>query len=295
MVRGGTAAGMLLDVAVVRGGTAAGMLLDVAVVRGGTAAGMLLDVAVVRGGTAAGMLLGVAVVRGGTAAGMLLDVAVVRGTMNNIKGWWSTLEKEEKQRYCQEAAALRVHVQAEDLSPEMRDLRIKLHLKKLKCSDGTGIEHMMRVTFFTQRKDIISGMETSDLTLEWPYLFDTVGMKTHFKELTRMDIASKCTRVVSYFKYSDKRAEMETIFREMDTSKMHATLMSLSGNMEFWSRRLRSQSGPERHPSGDWVKMEEAIGSLINLFEDAVLLVDSTQLEQSRAKKIEKKELKYKI
>ncbi|KAA0719618.1 hypothetical protein E1301_Tti021797 [Triplophysa tibetana] len=60
------------------------------------------------------------------------DILRNKGTMNDIKGRWSTLEKEEKQRYCQEAAALRAHVQAEDLSAEMRDLRIKIHLKKLK-------------------------------------------------------------------------------------------------------------------------------------------------------------------
>ncbi|KAA0721318.1 Guanylate-binding protein 6 GTP-binding protein 6 [Triplophysa tibetana] len=54
------------------------------------------------------------------------------GTMNDIKGRWSTLGKEEKQNYCQEAAALRAHAQAEDLSPEMMDLRIKMYLKKMK-------------------------------------------------------------------------------------------------------------------------------------------------------------------
>ncbi|XP_057181487.1 axonemal dynein light chain domain-containing protein 1-like isoform X2 [Triplophysa rosa] len=48
-------------------------------------------------------------------------------------------------------------------------------------------------------------------------------------------------------------------------SGIHATLMSLSDNMEFWSRSLKSRSGPELHPSGDWVKMEEALGSLRNL------------------------------
>lgn len=54
------------------------------------------------------------------------------GTMNDIKGKWSTLGKDEKHKYCQEAAALRAHGQAQDLSPEMRGLRIKMHLKKLK-------------------------------------------------------------------------------------------------------------------------------------------------------------------
>ncbi|KAA0712104.1 hypothetical protein E1301_Tti023156 [Triplophysa tibetana] len=166
--------------------------------------------------------------------------------MNDIKGRWSTLEKEEKQRYCQEAAALRVHVQAEDLSPEMRDLRFKLHLKKLK-RDPASDERPPK------------GQEAM----------------------------GELSKTITWHKQLGIRINSE--------SEMHATLMSLSGNMEFWSRRLRSQSGPERHPSGDWVKMEEALGSLINLFEDAVLLVDSTQLEQSRANKIEKKELKYKI
>ncbi len=51
--------------------------------------------------------------------------------MNDIKGKWSTLGKDEKHKYCQEAAVLRAH-EAQDLSPEMRDLRIKMHLKKLK-------------------------------------------------------------------------------------------------------------------------------------------------------------------
>ncbi|KAF4107839.1 hypothetical protein G5714_010598 [Onychostoma macrolepis] len=55
-----------------------------------------------------------------------------KGTMKDFKGRWSTLVKDVKQKYCQEAAALGAHGQAQDLSPEMRGLRIKMHLKKLK-------------------------------------------------------------------------------------------------------------------------------------------------------------------
>ncbi|KAG7477156.1 hypothetical protein MATL_G00091140 [Megalops atlanticus] len=99
-------------------------------------------------------------------------------------------------------------------------------LKKMykeRCRDAKCIENMMRATFFTQRKDIISGITTSDLINEWPYLFETTGMKTHFKELTGMDIddnaiANKYASVVSYFKSSDKTGKMETIFREMEAS-----------------------------------------------------------------------------
>lgn len=92
-----------------------------------------------------------------------------------------------------------------------------------RCCDRKAIENMMRATFFTQRKDIISGTETSDLTKEWPYLFETTGMKTHFKELTGVDmedknIANKCARVISFLKSGDKTGKMETIFREMETS-----------------------------------------------------------------------------
>jgi len=54
------------------------------------------------------------------------------GTMNDIKGRWASLSEDEKQKYFQEAAALRAHGQTQDLSPEIRDARIKMHLKKLK-------------------------------------------------------------------------------------------------------------------------------------------------------------------
>lgn len=52
--------------------------------------------------------------------------------MNDIKGRWATLGEEEKKKYVEEAAALRAHGEAQDLSPEMRDARIKMHLKKMK-------------------------------------------------------------------------------------------------------------------------------------------------------------------
>ncbi|XP_073717822.1 axonemal dynein light chain domain-containing protein 1 isoform X3 [Misgurnus anguillicaudatus] len=67
-------------------------------------------------------------------------------------------------------------------------------------------------------------------------------------------------------------------------SGIHATLMTLIENMEFWSRRLKSLSGhPERHPL-DWVELAEVLGSLINQLEDALLQVDGTQPERERAK-----------
>ncbi|XP_067271945.1 axonemal dynein light chain domain-containing protein 1 [Pseudorasbora parva] len=69
-------------------------------------------------------------------------------------------------------------------------------------------------------------------------------------------------------------------------SGIHATLMLLIETMEFWSRRLKPLSGlPEKQSSGDSLMLEEAFRNMRNLSEEALLLVDSTQLERDRAKK----------
>ncbi|KAK7126779.1 hypothetical protein R3I94_018085 [Phoxinus phoxinus] len=69
-------------------------------------------------------------------------------------------------------------------------------------------------------------------------------------------------------------------------SGIHATLMLLIETMEFWSRRLKALSGlPEEQSSGDSLMLEEALGNMMNMSEEALLLVDSTQLERDRAKK----------
>ncbi|XP_077082450.1 axonemal dynein light chain domain-containing protein 1 isoform X1 [Siphateles boraxobius] len=69
-------------------------------------------------------------------------------------------------------------------------------------------------------------------------------------------------------------------------SGIHATLMLLIETMEFWSRRLKALSGlPEDQSLGDLLMLEEALGNMMNMSEEALLLVDSTQLERDRAKK----------
>lgn len=118
---------------------------------------------------------------------------------------------------------------------------VQEEMKKMnreRCQDTNTVENMMRATFFTQRKDIINGVDTSDLMHEWPYLFETAGMMTHFKELTGIDIddkaiASKCARVVSYFKCSDKTANMHTIFREMEKSSKNVDDVSAAGFLQL--------------------------------------------------------------
>ncbi|KAA0713559.1 hypothetical protein E1301_Tti019996 [Triplophysa tibetana] len=60
-------------------------------------------------------------------------------------------------------------------------------------------------------------------------------------------IASKCTRVVSYFKYSEKRAEMETIFREMETSSKNVDDVNTAGLLELVLKYFREKEDQMFH------------------------------------------------
>ncbi|XP_051980150.1 axonemal dynein light chain domain-containing protein 1 [Xyrauchen texanus] len=67
---------------------------------------------------------------------------------------------------------------------------------------------------------------------------------------------------------------------------IHTTLMLLIETMELWSGRLKTMSRlPEGQSSDGWIKLEEALCSLINLSKEALLLVDYTQSERERAQK----------
>ncbi|KTF83221.1 hypothetical protein cypCar_00024425 [Cyprinus carpio] len=84
-------------------------------------------------------------------------------TMNDIKGRWGTLGEDAREKYIQEAAALRAHGQAQDLSPEIRDDRIKMHLKKLKLEvsklEDLGVE--TAILSFDRKKSSLEVFELS--------------------------------------------------------------------------------------------------------------------------------------
>ncbi|XP_071062477.1 uncharacterized protein [Pseudochaenichthys georgianus] len=97
-----------------------------------------------------------------------------------------------------------------------------MHITRSK--DTKRIEEKMVATFYTQRSDIIKGMETPVLLRDWPYLFEMCGMMAHFKELTGMDVdkeamSSKCRRVVSYLMSREKKSKIEDILSDMEIAK----------------------------------------------------------------------------
>ncbi|TRY83366.1 hypothetical protein DNTS_016642 [Danionella cerebrum] len=55
-----------------------------------------------------------------------------KGTLKDIKKRWGSLGEEKRQKYKEEAAMLKAEAKGQQLSPELRELKIKKHLKQLK-------------------------------------------------------------------------------------------------------------------------------------------------------------------
>ncbi|XP_076829787.1 uncharacterized protein LOC143475749 isoform X2 [Brachyhypopomus gauderio] len=74
--------------------------------------------------------------------------------------------------------------------------------------DRNKIEMLMMGTFASQRRDVFDEKDTQTMKEEWPYLFESIGLKTHFKQLTGVHIdeefketmSKKFRRVLHYFK-----------------------------------------------------------------------------------------------
>ncbi|XP_060714641.1 uncharacterized protein LOC132838386 isoform X2 [Tachysurus vachellii] len=124
------------------------------------------------------------------------DILKNKGTMKDM-GRWSTLGKEDKDKYCQEAAALRAHGQAQDLSPEMRDHQIKMHLKKLKLevSKLEDLSVETAVLSFDRQKSSLEVYELSSKgAADFLHSTDTVNnFALHFKASS--SAATSSTRV----------------------------------------------------------------------------------------------------
>ncbi|KAL0965498.1 hypothetical protein UPYG_G00282080 [Umbra pygmaea] len=94
-----------------------------------------------------------------------------------------------------------------DLQKQKKEELVKMSGNKEK--NKKKIEKLMTDTYVSQRKDIMMGKDTDKLTEEWPYLFQTVGMRIHFSQLTGVNIsdtfqeatASKFRRILEYFHF----------------------------------------------------------------------------------------------
>ncbi|XP_016385692.1 uncharacterized protein LOC107721972 [Sinocyclocheilus rhinocerous] len=56
------------------------------------------------------------------------------------------------------------------------------------------VKHLMKLTFYTQRKQVNQGKNIKCLLEEWPFWFNELGMAVHFKELTGIGLKETFTR-----------------------------------------------------------------------------------------------------
>lgn len=71
-------------------------------------------------------------------------------------------------------------------TPESQHLK-KEEMKKMAKGTDTNPEmvtSLMKMTYYSQRKDVNQGNDVQFLHREWPFLFNELGMNIHFKELT---------------------------------------------------------------------------------------------------------------
>ncbi|XP_036938880.1 uncharacterized protein LOC119010651 isoform X2 [Acanthopagrus latus] len=78
--------------------------------------------------------------------------------------------------------------------------------------DENKIKMLMTETFASQRRDVLCGNHTQTLKEEWPFLFHTTGLKTHFRQLTGVHIneefketmSRKSRQILQYLKKRDR-------------------------------------------------------------------------------------------
>ncbi|XP_029914331.1 uncharacterized protein LOC115364059 [Myripristis murdjan] len=122
------------------------------------------------------------------------------------------------------------------------------NMHKNRSNDTRNIAKKMVATFYTQRNDIISGMETLVLVREWPYLFEMCGMIAHFKELTGVDVdreamSVKCARVVSYLASHEKKSKIEDILAGMEIAKVNHLDADLPGCLMLLLKHFNEAQG----------------------------------------------------
>ncbi|XP_043998835.1 uncharacterized protein LOC122846122 [Gambusia affinis] len=86
-----------------------------------------------------------------------------KGSLKDITQKWSTLAEEQKRQYAEEAAALKVQRTSDGMSPEMRCLKLKKHLKQLKI-EVAGLEKLgveTGVMMYDHQKPLLEVLEVS--------------------------------------------------------------------------------------------------------------------------------------
>ncbi|XP_051766986.1 axonemal dynein light chain domain-containing protein 1 [Ctenopharyngodon idella] len=134
-------------------------------------------------------------------------------------------------------------------------------------------------------EDLVSGQETLEMLTNLQESWIEVCLQLFRRHPGADGVPPKGQEAMRELAKTITELQNQLGIRINGESGIHATLMLLIESMEFWSRKLKALSElPEEQSSGDSLKLEEALSNMMNLSEEALLLVDSTQLERDRAK-----------
>lgn len=100
-----------------------------------------------------------------------------------------------------------------------------INMFKNKDKDEKRVEKLMVETFPSQRRDLLSGLkETKEIFKVWPFLYQEIGMRLHFRELTGIQIddtfeestGSKIRRILRYFQFvqTDPSSRVGTVLNQ---------------------------------------------------------------------------------
>ncbi|XP_028831045.1 uncharacterized protein LOC114787569 isoform X3 [Denticeps clupeoides] len=117
---------------------------------------------------------------------------------------------------------------------EKQEELLNLHRDGVK--DHNKIVKLMISTFRAQRKDIVTGTGTHELSKMWPYLFEMCGSKAHFHKLTGVSLnanfyaamSSKCGRILNYFQSlpQGQNEKISKILINFDERSTEATILT---------------------------------------------------------------------
>jgi len=138
------------------------------------------------------------------------------------------------------------------------------------------VKRLMKLTFYTQRKQVNQGGDIKCLLKEWPFLFNELGMAVHFKELAGIGLIETFTRNVDL-----KGKRLLNYFNTVGVNRNKKFLQAVTN--------LRVIRGELSGCSEDVKEMLLLLLSYFNKKEDAMLcyvedtcLAEEVQMDQVR-------------
>ncbi|XP_033127860.1 uncharacterized protein LOC117125469 [Anneissia japonica] len=133
---------------------------------------------------------------------------------------------------------------------EQTQLALQEDLKNCSGDVTEEIELQMKLTYYSQKRDINSGLTIDNLLEDWPVLFKRCGMINHFRQLTNTDIqetmnktlTAKGPRIMAYMKTVTRPAIQNILY---DLSSMPSTVSTKAAGIILSIMAYLGEKAPE--------------------------------------------------